>query len=81
MYRRLCPFARGQTATRVADASCCAADKRYGMMAVVVEPEEDHQREKVAQVKRRRSGIDASINADLFRLEELVKGIAVAIYV
>jgi hypothetical protein len=48
LHRSLCPFARSQAAAWVADASCSTTDKRDGMVAVVVEPEEDHDGEEVA---------------------------------
>jgi hypothetical protein len=79
LHRSLCPFARGQTATRVAYARCRTANKGYGVMTVVVEPEEDHYREEVAQVEGGRGGINAGVDADLFRLENFVENIAVAI--
>jgi len=48
-------------------------------MAVVVEPKEDHDREKVAQMEGGSGGINASVDADLFRLEDFVEDISVAI--
>lgn len=51
------------------------------MVAVVVEPEEDHYGEEVAQMEGGRCGIDASVDADLFRLQDFVKDITVAVYV
>jgi hypothetical protein len=48
LHRTLSPFARGQAAAWVADASCSAAYKGDGVVAVVVEPEEDHDGEEVA---------------------------------
>jgi hypothetical protein len=48
-------------------------------MAMVVEPEEDHYRKEVAQVEGGRGGINAGVDTDLFRLEDFVENIAVAI--
>jgi hypothetical protein len=48
---------------------------------MVVEPEEDHYREEVAQVEGRRGGINTGIDADLFRLKDFVENIAVAMRV
>ena len=45
LHRALRPFAGRQAAAGVADASCSAADEGDGVVAVVVEPEEDHNGE------------------------------------
>jgi hypothetical protein len=79
LHRSLCPFARSQAAAGVADAGCCTANKGDGMVAVVVEPEEDHYREEVAQVEGGSGGIDTGVDTDLFRLEDFVENIAVAV--
>lgn len=51
------------------------------MVAVVVEPEEDHYREEVAQMKGWRGGIDAGVDTDLFRLQHFVEDIAITVLV
>jgi hypothetical protein len=79
LHRSLCPFARGQAAAGITDTSCCAADERDGVVAVVVEPEEDHYGEEVAQMEGRRGGINTGVDADLFCLEDFVEDIAVAV--
>ena len=40
---------------------------------MVVQPEEHHYRKEMAQVERRRCGIDAGVDADLLRLEDFVE--------
>jgi len=48
-------------------------------MAMEIEPEQDHQREKVTEMKRGSGWVDAGIDADLFGAEELLEDIAVTI--
>jgi hypothetical protein len=47
-------------------------------MAVEVEPEEDHEREEVAEMEGRRGRVDSSIYTYSFGVEELVEEITVA---
>lgn len=44
---------------------------------MLVEPEEDHEREKMAKMERWRGGVDACIEADLSCIEEAFEGVAI----
>jgi hypothetical protein len=67
-----------QTPGGVTNLCGCASNDGYGFVAMNVHPEQNHHWQKVTQVKRRSSWINARVNTNTFVGEQLVEGTAIA---
>ena len=77
MYRlcRLRP--RCQATTRIADAGCRTAYEGDYAVAMMVQPEQDHQGEEMTEMERRGGGVNAGVEAQFARFKETVESIAI----
>lgn len=69
--------ARRQATTWIADSGCRSTDQADSMVAVMVQPEEHHDREQMSKMEGRGCRVDARVEAYFARAEEPIESIAV----
>ena len=69
--------ARCQATAWITDLRCRSTYQAEGMVTVMIQPEEHHNREQMTKVEGWRCWVDASVEAYFPRAEELIESIAV----
>jgi hypothetical protein len=54
-----------------------ASDQAHDMVPTMVEPEKDHEGEKVTEMEGRRGGIHAGVEAYLARVEQPIQSVTI----